>query len=324
MLVVATAVLTFTHLKRLRWLPFAILAMTAAWIAAFARPFLQQNLYWIVDSIGSPSNNAAQGLRSLAAASHGMVLTAWAGRGLVVAMIGLAGVGFLRRARAGSFDRTAALLAGCPIVLLGATSYGGEIVFRVFLFGLPLLALLAACAFFPTPRWRPLRAAAFAVVALALLAGTCRAYYGKEPMYRFSPSEVRMMERLYAAAPRGALMFSGTFDYPWAFRHYELYDYAALETEPAAVRRRIVAHPVRTLIAMMRSHPVAYLVVTRSQEAAVDMTGLLPRGTLQRVVRELAATGTPRARAQRPGQPWFSVVYRSDGGIVLRLQGAAR
>jgi hypothetical protein len=118
-------------------------------------------------------------------------------------------------------------------------------------------------------------------------------------------------------------MLSGTFDYPWAFRGYERYDYAALETEPAAVRRRVVADPVRTLTALMRSHPVAYLVITRSQEAAVDMTGILPAGTLERVARELAATGTPRARAQRPAQPWFSVAYRAKRAIVLRLEGTA-
>lgn len=324
MLVVAVAVLTITHLKRLRWLPLVVLVMTVGWIALFARPFLEQNLYWIADSIGSPSNNAAQGLRSLAAASHGMIVTAWAGRALTAAMIGLAALGFLRSAYGGSFERTAALLASCPIVLLGATSYSGEIVFRVFLFALPFLALLAAGAFFPTPRWRPSRAVAFAVVALALLAGTTRAYYGKEPIYHFFPSEVRVMERLYAAAPAGSLMLSGTFDYPWAFRHYEIYDYAALETEPTAVRRGVVAHPIRTLITLMQSHSVAYFIVTRSQEAAVDMTGVLPAGTLQRVAREMAATGTPQARAQRPRQPWYSVAYQANDVIVLRLERPAR
>jgi hypothetical protein len=324
MLVVATALLTLFHLKRLRWLPLALLAMTVAWIALFARPFLEQNFYWIADSIGSPSNNAAQGLRSLGVMSHNMVVTAWAGRALTAAMYGLAAAGFLRRWRTGAFDRTAVLLAGCPIVLLAGTSYGGEIVFRVLLFGLPFLALLAAGAFFPTPRRRPLGAVAFAVVALALLAGTTRAYYGKEPMYRFSPTEVRVMERLYATAPRGSLMLSGTFDYPWAFHHYEVYDYDALETETPGVRRRVVAHPFRTIVALMQSHSVAYFIVTRSMEAAVDMTGILPAGTLQRIVRELAATGTPRARAQRPRQPWFSLAYMAKGVTVLRLERPAR
>ena len=45
--------------------------------------------------------------------------------------------------------RAALTIAAVP--MLAVTSYGGEVIFRVYLFALPFLAFYAATLFFPSP-----------------------------------------------------------------------------------------------------------------------------------------------------------------------------
>ncbi len=323
MLILATGALTVCGQTGLRWLPVALGVLTVAWIVAFAQPFFDGNLYWIIDSIGSLGGNATTTPGNLAEASPGMALVAWISRALTAAVIVLALAGLVRRLRHGIGDLPVALLAFAPVALLAANSYGGEILFRVFLFGLPFLAICAARAFFPTVRsgrsWPTF--AAFGVASVVLLAGTCFAYYGKERTTRFSHSEVDATRWLYDHAPAGALMVSGTLDYPWAWRRYERYDYVPLDATPVAVRKGLEADPLGELLKVTKGYADAYVVITRAQEAAVDMTGVMRAGTLQRTVAGLRASGTFRARLLHARSPWFSVAYETRDATILRLEG---
>jgi len=232
-------------------------------------------------------------------------------------VVALAAFGAIRRIRRGRLDVSATVLAAVPAAMLFATSYGGEILFRIYFFALPFLALLGAHAFFPT------RAAVRSTRTVVLLAGTCTmllaggciAYFGKERVHRFSQDEVRASRWLHQNAPSGSLLVSGTYDYPWAWRRYERYEYFALDTETASLRRRAAASPVRTLEELMHRNrrPGAYVVITRSQEARVDMTGVMRRGTLQRMERALERA------------PAFAAVYRGPDASIFRLEpGAGR
>ncbi len=325
MMIAAAAVLTVTWLKRLRWLPAVIAVMMFGWIVAFALPFFDGNLYWIRDSIGTFGSNTTSTFANLSDASSGMVLVAWAGRALAGGIIALAVIGFVRRYRANYVDIPFVWLAICPGALLIANNYGGEIVFRVFLFALPFLAIEAARTFFPSPHQGRSRATlvAFALTSLLLTAGLTFAYYGKERTTRFSSAEVAATDWLYDNAPEESLMVSGTFDYPWAWRGYERYDYIPLSNEPARIRRGIESDPVTTLTRMMAPYPTAYLVLTRAQEASVDMTGVMRAGTLQRAAEALEHTGSWQSRVvERPGKPWFNIVHRSRDAIIFELEGA--
>lgn len=216
------------------------------------------------------------------------------------------------------------ILALAPGTLLAANSYGGEIVFRVLLFALPFLSIAGARAFFPSPHHgrSPATLLAFASTSLILTAGLVFAYYGKERTTRFSPNEVAATEWLYDTAPAGSLMVSGTLDYPWAWRGYERYDYVPLGVEPARIRRGIESDPVATLTKLMAPYPTAYLVLTKAQEASIDMTGVMESGTLQRADMALRQTGTLQGRLQRLGKPWFEVVHESPGATIFELEGA--
>ena len=118
--------------------------ISIAWVAFFSVGFLRGNLYWIVDSVGAFSSNANSTLINLAAASHGQRVVANVDRLLTLAVWALGALGFVRLLRRGQLELTAAVLAVAPFGMLGATSYGGEILFRVYFFSLPFFALLAA------------------------------------------------------------------------------------------------------------------------------------------------------------------------------------
>jgi hypothetical protein len=317
MLILALGALVIFRRLELRLLPLIALVFTSGWVTYMAVGFLEGNLYWVVDSIGSPEGNANATLLNLAAASPGMQHVALVDRALTGFVIVLALAGVVRRVRARTVDLSAMLLACAPALMIPANAYGSEMLFRVYFFSLPAMALLAAGAFLPRPAsWRSLRTRVLTAAAtVLLLGGLCVAYYGKERLNYFTKDEVRASQLLYTTAEPKSLLVSGTCDYPWAFKHYELYRYDAMSVEKLAVRRRLIADPVRTLesIAAAADRPHAYLVLTRSQEAEVDMTGVMPRGSLAAIRR--AVERSPR----------FRVVYHTPDAAIFEFSrgGAA-
>jgi len=310
-LILAIAALARLRVVALPGLTLLLVVMTVAWIAFMARPFLEGNLYWIVDSIGSPSGNAQETLVNLEDASSGLAFVSNVDRALSAAIMVLAALGAVRRIRRGKLDVTALVLAAVPAALLFATSYGGEILFRIYFFALPFIALLGARAFFPSDRAtdRLLPGIAAGCACALLLAASCIAYYGKERVHRFSDDEVSASLWLHTWAPAGSLIVSGSFDWPWAWKNYERYEYFAIDTEPASMRRRATREPVRLLEALMREHrrPGAFVVLTRSQEAQIDATGIMREGTLQRMERALERDSD------------FAAVYRGPHASIFRI-----
>ncbi len=297
-----------------RHLPLLVTVSTAGWIAYAAVGFLRGNLYWVVDSIGQTSSNVNGTLINLGNASHGQVLVAHVDRALTLGVIGLAAAGFVRRLRAGRLDLAAGLLAITPVFMLPANSYGGEMLFRVYFFALPFLALLAAGLVFPANRTRRAWPAACfgAVISGVLLVGFLFAYYGKERQNYFTKDEVAASTWLYRSAPPGSLIASGVNDYPWAFTNYERYSYFAIGEQRVPVMRKLLARPARSMADLIGggSYPAGYVIITRSQKAATDETGLMPAGTLERVERALAAS------------PRFRTVYRSHDTAIFRYRAS--
>jgi GT2 family glycosyltransferase len=311
MLVLALgALVTFGRLE-LHLLPVLAAVLTLGWITFMCVGFLEGNLYWVVDSIGSLQGNANATLINLASASSGMRHVALVDRALTLFVAALALIGIVRRVRTGSLDLSAILLAAVPFVMLGANAYGNEMLFRVYFFSLPAMAFLAAAAFLPTPAsWNTRFAPTFVVGAsVLLLTGFCIAYYGKERLNYFTKDEVRAARLLYSSAEPGSLLLSGTYDSPWAFDHYERYRYIALSQETSAIRRRALAHPVETLLDLVEASQArhAYFTVTRSQRAEIDMTGVMPRGSLAAIER--AVERSPRFRS----------VYRGRDASILEV-----
>jgi glycosyltransferase involved in cell wall biosynthesis len=295
------------------WLPVLLAGLIVLWIYAMASQFLGQNLYWIVESIGKPASNTQTTFVDLSQAGEEQHLVAWADRGLTAGMwlLGLAGAFRLRRTKA-PYGITG-LLAVSPLPLLAANSYGGEMLFRVYLFALPFLALLVAGFIYPRPTTGPWSLPAAMICVLVMATAFSLAYYGKERANRFTTDEVAASAWLYQHAPRNAVLLSATANYPWAFTHYEYYRYEFMENLPPAERRQLSSNPVPVLSKLGGTTEPVYVVLTRSEQVSVRYTGVLPAGAWARISTDLAKN------------PDYRLAFRNDdAAIYLHAPKASR
>jgi hypothetical protein len=312
MLLLSLTALVIFQLCVLRGLPLLVALMAGAWVTYTAVGFLNGNLYWIVQSIGS-LNIGSSTLSNLGEASHGHMVVAEVAR-LLTVLVGVLGLaGLVRRLRHGRFDPAAALLAGAPVLMVWGNAYGGEVLFRIYFFALPFLAFLAAGVVFPTPlagrSW--LTAGAAIAVSALLLGGMLVSYYGNERMYRFSHDEVRSAAYLVAHAPSGSTLVGFTTAYPWGYRNYELYTHVLVSTLPAGQVTHLLNDPVQATAQLTSAGSSAneYVVFSRAQDAEMEMTGVLPVHGVRQI--EAAFRTSPR----------FQEVYRGPDAQIFRLVG---
>jgi len=285
--------------------------LTATWAVYVAAPFLRSNIYWVVSSIFDLFGNLDSNFIDLSKASEGQRFVATVDRVLTASVMGLAILGCVRRFRGGHFDLTGILLVLSPLPMLALNSYGGEMVFRVYFFALPFAAFFAAASLYPTTSteasWWATPAAA--AVGVALLIGLTIAYYGKDRMYYFTPGEVAAAQYLTENAPAGSLWVDGTWDWPLQYRHYEIYEYFSLVKLPKEAKERLEADPVGVISGLMQSrrYPQAYLIITRSQKAEVEMTGVMPAGSLDLIETMLRRSSL------------FQVIFENKDAVIFRM-----
>ena len=313
MIVSALALLALFGRLRYKSLPVVALALTVGWIAFAARTFMKQNIPSLIKGFGDLLSNTAVQMVNPGQASSLQLFGSEVDRLLTAAVILLGAFGFLWRWRNGQQRAwfSAALLCASPMLALAANNYGGEIVFRVVLFALPFLAVLAASLFVPA-RHRPGRrhrvhnAARLAVVA-ALLGGFIISYYGKERTNYFPPEEVQSFSALYRLAPPGSLIVAATGNQPWPLENYETYsDYYFTADTPQALAD-VIKHPVAVLAHDLTARKDAFLVFDTTDDAVIESTGLMPRGAYGAVERAVLAS------------PRFKVLLRNSTTVVLEL-----
>ncbi len=310
------ALAVFRQIKP-RALPFVMVVVTGAWLVTGAAAYMHGNVQSMISSFGNLESNTGSTLINLANASKGQVLVAMFDRVLTVLIMGAAiGGCLLRRLRRGRWDLAALLLAASPLPLLVANDYGGEMLFRVYFFALPFAAFFAACLIYPRAESRShwLRTVTAILLSGSMLVPFLFAYYGKERMYHFTHDEVAASNYVYSIAPPGSEIVSITANHPWPSKNYEQYTYLWLGLEDAQYRRKLLANPASVLDDVLTDprHPAAYLVITDSQVAEVNMTGLMPKGSVQEIENALAAS------------PNFTRIYSGPHAIVWTASAAAR
>lgn len=323
LVILAAGVLVLLGLLAPSYLVFA-LAAEAIWLFWGAAPFVYLQLQGELASMGALSEATAK-LASVGAVSAGRVWVVWIGRTLSAMLLLAAVTGGLRRLRLGYWDSAAAALLLAPVPLLGV-AYGGESVFRVYLFALPLIVFFAAASFFPSPSagryafFPPWLAAVFLLSAIGFLF----ANNGKDREYHFTAAEVAAAEWLYASAPPGSLLIEGARSYPSQFLNYENFTYLPISEENAQTIKEITAEPERVFTRWMGDPrwTQAYIIFTRSQKAYLEAGGYLHAGELDSIEKKLLAS------------PRFVLVHMSadakifqllrtepdDGGFKLRLK----
>ncbi|WP_210421637.1 hypothetical protein [Sinorhizobium sp. FG01] len=290
------------------YLVFALVAETL-WLLWGAAPFVYSQLQSQIASFWELSE-ATSKFANLALVSPDRAWVVWVGRVFSTMIVLVALYGGLRRLKRGYWDLTAAALVLSPAPLLAA-AYGGESVFRVYLFSLPFLAFFTAAAFFPAPQCGrsafvfPILGAACILSAVGLLF----ANDGKDREYRFTPDEVAASEWLYSTAPPGSLLIEGARSYPSQFMNYENFSYLPISEESEGTKERIASDPEGVLGRWMRDPrwKDAYVILTRSQKAYLEAGGYMRRGDFERIENALLVS------------PRFIVVHATPNVKVFTL-----
>ncbi len=300
--------LTILDLLRPRWLLLLLAAIAGAYLAP--RYGLISHNFGGLFSGGNPIANAS-GARGTYH-SGPQATTATIVRGLAAAMwVGaLLALALLRQRRSLGKVAIPAALAFSPFLILGAQSYGGEAIYRVYLFSAPWCALLIAQALSTVslPRRLPVRWPLAGAVSLAVLFAGLQGLYGPVPVDAFTRSELNASSWLYAHAPRGSMIVLPVDNFPALdVADYSAYDLELMPSDPqlgASWLDEGNLSAVQTWIATL-GHSTGYLVVSRSMSASATYYGA-PRG-----YHRLVATVPTALRT--------AVVYHNADVTIYRL-----
>lgn len=307
-IILAALVLTVLGWIALPYLVFVFVA-EVIWLFWGAAPFVFEHVQGELSTLGSLSE-ATTKLANVTTVSADRAAVVLVGRGLSAAIVIAALCGGLRRFCAGFWDFTAAALALAPVPLL-LVAYGGETVFRVYLFALPFIAFFASAAFFPSPQ-RGKAGFVFPLLALSCLLsalGFLFANNGKDREYRFAQDEIAVAQWLYVTAPKGTLLIEGARSYPSQFMNYENFSYLPISEESAATRKMISADPAGVFFRWMDDPrwKDAYVILTTSQKAYLEAGGYMQPGEFDRMQNALLES------------PRFRVVRASSHATVFRI-----
>ena len=309
---VALIALVVTRVLRVRSLPLIAAAPTILWLLTGARTYTNSQIGGLITKIGALDSNVSQTLSKAANAAASQRIVSTLGRVEVLTLILMAVAGFVLRIRNGHWDLGAIVLGAVPASILVGGSYGGEAVFRVYLFSLPFLAFFAAASIYPTREIVRPRSAVIAVLACAVILSTFLfAYYGKEQWSYFSPSEARAAALIFDHAKPHSLLVEGTADFPTHFANYTDFTYVDISGEPPASYTRILADPAADLHNWLSDprYLHSFLIITRAQKAEANALGALPLGALDRIENALLAS------------PQFKVLYHDKDAVVFTIPG---
>ncbi|MFB7425707.1 glycosyltransferase [Streptomyces hydrogenans] len=311
MLISALVALSLPRRNRSVTLPLlaATVVLTAIWDTTVARSYISVHIDNLTQSLVQPDRNVTAGLAPLGDAAPGQILLSWIDRGLSATVVVLAVTGFLVR----RWTRRTGLplLAVAPIPLLAVNAYGGEMLFRAYLFALPAAAFLVAALLLPSDarRYAPRTLVVYPVVFLALLGGLVFGYYGKEAVNHFTPGEVAAARYVTEHAPPDSTIIMLTSDVPGIDMDYDLHPRIELAYQDPKDTQRLVDDPVAGVTdfayGATEKRP-AYLVLSRAQDMNGYLTGSLPADTSERL------------RAALPNAPGFTRVYADEDAVVYR------
>lgn len=291
-----------------RWLPMLMALMTGAWIIFMTQAFLAGHLYFVTGNLGQVSNTITANVTARVIQGSPEHIFIVVMRVVMTAAIwGLAFVGAVFRLRRRYRDVSYILLAIAPFSLIVANSYGGEMLLRIYLFSLPPMVFFAAAPFYTTsnPGMSRKMTVAVAGVSLILLGGFLFTRYGNERMDYITYAEVDGAHYLYSIAPPHSLLIDGWDAGPMQFQDLEKYSYASLADVPS---NAITAQDVNVIVQLAQSQNTsdAYLMITRSQKAAAELSSGLAPGALDRLEDALLRSGK------------FELIYSNPDAQILK------
>jgi hypothetical protein len=213
-----------------------------------------------------------------------------------------------------------AVLAFAPFAVIFGQGYGGEAIYRVFLFSVPWCSYLIVTLLLRLRLPRVPRVTRTLVAAAALTAATLagiQGAHGQLSFDQFTPAEVRSMEYLYARMPSRATILAAAPNLP-ARLTANFGDFNGGADPPSITTIFPALSPAigRSEMASIRAYcaqfdgPV-YLVYMDSMVAYLHYFGYVPDGTLQSLRTALDAS------------PDWRVFHRDGDAVIYRFRGPA-
>jgi hypothetical protein len=199
-----------------------------------------------------------------------------------------------------------AVLAFSPFVILGVQSYGGEAIYRVFLFSAPWCALLIAELIVELRgALRPLVSAVACTVALA--AGL-QGLWGPTAVYAFTPAELTASGWLYDHAAPGSVLVFAADNFPeLEVANYQAYNLVIVPSDPqdglAWLDEGNVIDVEQWLSSLGQSS--VYFVFSQSMANYANYFG--------------APAGYSQLEKAVPGNPRWHQVYRNPDVVIYRV-----
>ncbi len=305
------ALVTF-RMIRVAWPLMAMLAFVAVWFLGPAGGFVLDNVQTVMRDIGGFQANIDNNLVDHGVVDHAQQTVSLIARLLSGGILALGGVGWLRRRNLEISTGRAALLVIVPAMLVVVSSYGGEVVFRAYLFALPFVAYLAASLWFPQRNTgtHAFTRYSLAAVIFVLAAALLIADFGADRRQVFSDDEVAAASFIFEAAQPGALIVEGTRDYPRQHRNYETFTFLALDRLPGDSLQELRDDPaerIATWLSDEERYNGGFVIITESQRNTASVLGTLLVPTLDAVEESLITSDL------------FEVVYESGTARVFAL-----
>ncbi len=311
MLVVALIALTLFRVIKPVWPPVAMIIFTLMWMFGFARDFVASRLADILSSFGGLQANLETGVSNLAVASVAQTNVALTSRLLTVGVILLGGIGFLRLVRWVRVPKAAVVLGAAPAVIVVLSPYGGEGLFRAYLFALPFVVFFGAALWFPVRvvgrKW--ITAVGLVLLSVVMLGAFLVAEFGADERQVFTAQELEGARYVYEHGAPGSLLVQGSRDYPTQFTNYENFVYVTLDRSYPHTLGRLADDPTGTLVEWMTDpqYTDGFILITRSQLASVERLGTMITPSLPFVVEALEESDQ------------FEVAFENDDAVVFVL-----
>ncbi|MEU2349042.1 hypothetical protein [Modestobacter sp. NPDC049651] len=315
-IVVAGLVLiTVLGLVQPRWAVVGVLVIAAAYLA----PRLEfiNSAYGLLDSLKFWEN--AGGVVTATSGTPGQVFTSQ-----VSSLLAL-GVWLLGAAAAVSSWRRPgrvllpAALAFAPFLILAGQSYGGEAIYRVYLFSLPFTAFLIAQAALRL-RWRKVVLPLLALFLVGASLASIQGLHGTLAWTTFPRNEVQATQWLYENGEKGRMIVVGAQNGPGRLSgDYNDFGVRSSGGDPDLIGNAFLSGrmldesalaEVDAFMATQGERP--YLLISTGQIEYTKYYGLLPDGSLQALERTLADA------------PGWTTVHRTADAVVFQYVGTGQ
>ncbi|WP_030452340.1 lipopolysaccharide biosynthesis protein [Herbidospora cretacea] len=295
-------------------------AIVAAYVNYMAVAYWSGHLDAMVGSVGQVGGNlTSQTTGRISSTNPERLVVLYTRLAITGVILGLAGLGLLRRLKKGIGDRVVFVMMVVPVLSLAMLSYGGELGLRVYLFTLPATSILVAYLFYPglpskvPPKRRfPVLATLRPVVACALVLGLAGAFllarFGNEKYEWTSPQERAAIDYIYEQdlettrilylVPEG----DGGSSISWSLTGVE----RVRQIRATAGRD---PYKVDNVVEQLRdAGPGSFILATRSQEASLEIDANYP------------ADWGPKIRVSLAQHPDLKTLVWNDDAAVYALK----